>query len=233
MTFENAVPPDAIGPRSRIFKGVVKPAYRRIQVAASRSVDAALGLRTTSFLSAGSMPLEQQPDRPWGWLPLTRLFLRFPLRRSDLVVDVGSGRGRAALCAAVIFRCRGVVGVERDAGLHRIALENRRACRLPLRSRVDFVNADALSWPLPRETTAVFFFNSFRGSDFHRFVERLLGELEASKQTIRFFYANPVEAEFLATVPEFRFVGAIRSWRPESAWARTTSLYVYRVAASG
>jgi len=220
-----------IGPRSGVFRGVIRPMYAGARSVAFRTIDGLLGVRTTQATSGnGAKSLDERPPNvSWGWLSLVRLLRRHPLGPTDVFVDIGSGTGRVALAASWMFRCRRVIAVERDPRLHARAVENLRTCRATPRTPIELVHADALTWDLPADATTIFFFNSFRGKEFQELVERMLESLDRSPRSVQFLYANPVEAEFLARSPRFELIDVVRSWRPRADWTRTTSVSVYRV----
>jgi SAM-dependent methyltransferase len=221
---------EEIGPRSALFRELVKPLYRSAQLCASQAVDALLRVRTTpNARTQEGIPLDRQFDRPWDWLSVARLFRRHPLAPSDAFVDIGSGSGRTALAASRLFRCRRVIAVERDTRLHALAAQNVRNCRVPARTPVELVNADALTWELPNEANVLFFYNSFRGDPFRELVDRVLESLDRSPRRLRFVYANPLEAEFLTEISRFDLIDVVRSWRPRPDWTRTKSVHIYSV----
>jgi hypothetical protein len=149
---------------------------------------------------------------------------------SDVLVDLGSGSGRVVLLSATLFRCRKAIGVERDTRLHGLAKQNLRDWRPSLRTAVEFVNADALTWALPPDANVCFFYNAFRGEDFRAFIDHLLHSVDHSPRRVRFLYANPREAEFLTTISRFSLIDVVRAWRPRHDWARTVSVNVYEIA---
>ncbi len=220
---------DEIGPRAAVTRAIVKPAYAFANLKVSKAIDRALRAKTTpNIRKTAGIPVRPE-YKPWGWLQTTRLFRRHPLRQDDVLVDLGSGSGRFVLLNASVFRCRAAIGVERDAHLHALATRNLREWRPPLRTLVEFVNADALTWELPPAATVFFFYSSFRGEEFRVLVDRVLRSVERSPRCVRFLYANPTEAEFLTNVSEFSLIDVVRSWRPREDWARTVSVYVYEV----
>jgi len=76
----------------------------------------------------------------------------------DRFVDIGSGKGKACLCAATEFGFTEVLGVEFAPHLIEIARANSRKLGL---SQVSFVEADAAQFRLPEGRTLVFLFNPF------------------------------------------------------------------------
>jgi SAM-dependent methyltransferase len=219
-----------IGPRSPVFREIVRPVYRGARFVASRAIDRLCGVRTVERTPHESMLLpERGLNETWGWVSLIRLFHRHPLGPTDAFVDVGSGAGRVALAASWLFRCRRVIAIERDPRLHDAAVRNLQTCRPSLRTPVELMNGDALTWALPPEVSVIFLYNPFSGQQFRELVGRVLESLDRSPRRLRLLYANPVEAEFLAGIARFELIDVLRAWRPRSDWARTTSVNVYGV----
>ncbi len=219
-----------VGPRAGVFRAIVKPVYSWVNLTASAGIDRALRVRTTPRARNKEGIPVARAHRPWGWFQAVRLFRRYPLMQNDVLVDIGSGSGRVVLLAASLFHCRKAIGVERTQHLLTIAKRNLSDWRLPLRTKVEFVNADVLTWDLPADTTVVFCYNSMRGNDFRVLVDHLLRSVDRSPRRIRFLYANPSEAEYLTSIPRFSLIHVVRSWRPRPDWARTVSVHVYEVA---
>ncbi|MGQ7792986.1 class I SAM-dependent methyltransferase [Faunimonas sp. B44] len=94
--------------------------------------------------------------------------------RSVTLVDMGSGRGRVVLAAAMrpFARC---VGVEHSAALHADALANRAAFPADLQRcrRIQFVNGDAADVEIPAGRTVFFFFNPFDDELLGRVLSRI------------------------------------------------------------
>lgn len=217
-----------LGPRSAVFRNVIKPIYRSMQLPLARGIDRLLNIRTTPKTDA-ALPLERIPSRPLGWLHAIRLLRRYPLHADDTVIDIGCGTGRILVIASRFFNCQRVLGIEIDEHLYKTALENVRSCRLRPRSQVEVVNADASNCEVADDITVVFFNCPFGGEPFRRFIDRLIESVDQSPRVVRFMYGNPKEHEHLVRTGRFELIDVVRSWRPRPDWARATSINVYRV----
>jgi SAM-dependent methyltransferase len=101
----------------------------------------------------------------WGYAPSsleagTKLFEGAALGPSDVLFDVGAGRGKVALLALALTGCKKVVAVERSEAM---ADHLRKAAdRLGLSERLEVVLGDATEQDYSR-STAFYFFNPFVG----------------------------------------------------------------------
>jgi hypothetical protein len=204
--------------------------YGRLQTSGSVMIDAALGVRTTQRERKPESPPVMLYHRPFGWTQVARLFHRYPLQPDDVLIDIGSGAGRIVLFAATRFRCKKVIGVERDERLDSIARRNMRDIRLRTRTPIELVRADALEHHMPDDVTVVYFYNAFDGEAFNELVDKVAASIERRPRRLTFLYANPVAAPVLAADPRYVLVDRIRSWRPDPEWARSCSVNVYEVS---
>ena len=205
---------------------LVRRAYRRVRMTSSLLLDELLGVETTPVDDVLS------PHRPAGWLTLWRVFRRLH-RTADggVVLDVGSGAGRAVLMASM-FPFRRVIGLELLELMHRLAGDNLGRFRLHRRAEVQLVLGDASRYEMPDDVTAVFLYNSFGGTTFARWTERLFDSLDRSPRRLTIAYLNPVEHEYLLRTGRCRLVGRFRGLRPSARWARTLATHFYEVRPS-
>lgn len=201
-----------------------------MQDLASVGLDRVLGIRTTPRSNDPDSPPSGLGWRPFGWFRTVRVFSRYPLRRDDVLVDVGSGAGRVVLLAAIRFRCRRIVGLERDPHLDRLARRNLDNVRPQLRSPVEFVQDDAASWHVPDDASVVFFNNVFMGDTFRALTLNILASVDRAPRRVTFLYGNPKAADLLLDYPRFVLIDEVRSWRPDPEWADSCSLNVYEIA---
>lgn len=205
--------------------------YRKVRAAGSRAVDWALGVRTTMNEPAG--PLQAyDPDefaaKPCGWLSLYRTFRWLKVCRDDVLIDIGSGAGRAVLLAS-LFPFGRVIGLERMESLHRLARENLARCRAPRRAPVEFILGDALDYQLPDAVTVVFLYNPFGGRTFQRVMEGVFASVDRKRRRLRVVYVNPQEQDYLASTRRCRLVKRFRGLRPNQEWARMLATHIYEV----
>jgi hypothetical protein len=210
---------------------VVRWAYRRMRFAAWHLCDRAFGVRTAFVEPTGAL----EPDapganftKPCPWLTTYRALRSLAVGSDEVLIDIGSGTGRAVVIASM-FPFRRVIGVERDAALHRRALKNLAGVRLPRRAPVELVCADALECQLPDDLTVVFLYNPFAGETFRRVVEGMFASCDRVPRRLRLVYINPIEHEYLLSTGRCRLVRTVGSMRPTRQWARMLAAYIYEV----
>ncbi len=216
------------------FWPAVRLVYRSGRVSLQLLVDRALDVRTTLLRNELSMGHDRPPDfdhGPVGWIRLLRIFRHLAPNRADVLYDVGSGNGRAVVVAGQ-FPFGKIVGVEISPDMHAQAKANLASCRLRPKAAVELLHGDALAQPIPDDTSVVYFYNSFTGPVFDRFVDHLLDDLDQNPRPLRFVYTNPIEHPKLEADERFRLVHRIRGWRPTANWSRMLSTHFYEILPS-
>ena len=205
--------------------------YRRARRAVGGQIDWALGVRTAWLEPTGAAAGDAAiATKPCAWLTLYRVFHWLAVSGADVLIDLGSGPGRAVLIGS-LFPFRRAIGVERDPILHRQALANLATFRLRRRADVEFICADVLDYPLPDDVTVVFLYNPFNGATFEGAIGGVLRSLDRAPRRLRIVYVNPVEHEFLMATGRCRLVAKLMNHlRPGRQWARMLAAYVYEVA---
>jgi predicted RNA methylase len=159
---------------------------------------------------------------------LRRILPRREVTEEDVFVDLGSGKGRVVLQAALHYPFRRVHGVELSGHLHEIAQRNLALTRHLLSGRdVQLVRADATEFPVPDDVTVVFLYNPFTGEAFATVVRRLLESLDRNPRTLRIVYGNPVEEARLLDTGRVRLVRTLRGLRPGREWSASNSFRLY------
>ena len=157
---------------------------------------------------------------PWipgvcDYEPASRRAVRKGLRRcrigrGDVLVDVGSGKGRVVLEAAR-HPCDRVVGIELLDNLHRRAIANARRFRGRMRCReIELVRGDAVAAGIPDDATVLFLFNPFVGDVAESFFARVAESLERNPRRLRLLYLHGEPAETAALE---RILAPVRSER--------------------
>lgn len=193
---------------------------------ASFGIDKVLGIRTTEPAQKLHTDPELFLHRPCGWSILYRAFRRLRPGPEDVLVDIGSGSGRAVFVAS-LFPFRRVIGVEKQVTLHRQAAANLAAARITPRAKVEFVHGDALRFSLPSDTTVVFLYNPFEGQVFERLIDRIIGFVDRTPRRLRLVYVNPKEHRLLLATGRCVLTDRLRWPRPTRQWAATLTTHVY------
>ncbi len=217
---------------------VLRTPYRRARQAASNALfDRRYGVRTDGEITAEDLGL---PDARYeGYMPaglrsLRRVLPPRDVDDDDVFLDLGSGKGRVVLQAAMRYPFRRVHGVELDPRLHAVAEENLTALRGRLRCPdVRLVRSDVLDYDIPPEVTVVFLYNPFKGAVFQAVLDRLLASVDHRPRRLRIVYGNPSEEAALLRTGRVRLMRVARGWRPGRDWSRSNSYRLYEVLPAG
>ena len=98
------------------------------------------------------------PYEPTPYAVLERLANSGLITKKDVVLDYGSGKGRAEFFLSWQIRCK-TIGIEYDERLYERAVSNMGTA--PSAGRVQFVLENAEKYAVPPEINRCFFFNPF------------------------------------------------------------------------
>jgi SAM-dependent methyltransferase len=151
--------------------------------------------------------------------------------RRFIFVDLGSGKGRVLLRAA-LRPFKRVEGVELSPKLHEATLENLEKAKASgsLCSPVIARNEDAVEYKLPEAPLVLFFFNAFERVVLNKFLDRLEDSLREQPRDCYFIYVNPRNGDCIEQRP---FMQAMPMSRPTRMLIRLLSpwpLALYRSA---
>lgn len=151
------------------------------------------------------------PYAPSNWRVLARVLPRNSISSEDVFVDLGCGKGRVVLQAAMRYPFARVIGVELAPPLAEVARQNveRNRARLTCRD-VEIVNADATEYQIPDDVTVAFLYSPFLGPIFAQVAANLTASLDRRPRPLRVLYKNPVEHEALMRTGRFRVAGEFR-----------------------
>ena len=131
---------------------------------------------------------------PSFWRTLPRVLPKSEVGPDDVLIDLGSGMGRAVVLAAKRYPFRRIIGVEIATELHEIAKRNVERNRRRLRCRqIELVNADVLDYAIPDDVTVVYLYNPFTGPVFDHVVTELERSVDRDPREVRIIYLNPIE----------------------------------------
>jgi SAM-dependent methyltransferase len=150
--------------------------------------------------------------------------------RSDVFLDLGSGKGRAVIQAGFYYPFKRVAGVEMSLSLHETAVCNVDLMRHRLRcADVRPHCMDVLDLAIPDGTSVVLLHNPFTGNVFGAVITRLLESASRHPRPMRIIYSNPIEESALLATGRVEQVRALRDWRPGRDWSRSNSSRLYAV----
>jgi hypothetical protein len=197
--------------------------------------DRLLGVSTREAIrpadSSSAMGYDNMPYTVSAWLPVRRALKRLSPGPDDVLVDLGSGKGKVLLIAGRLPYGR-VIGVEIDEGLGRCAKTNIRHARSRLRAKeVNSVVVSALDWPVPDELSVVFMYNPFAGETFRKAVRRVIDSYDRTPRKLHIVYGFPLEHNWLVSTGRVAVEKvAPANWptRPDW-WRRGDIIITYRV----
>ena len=158
-------------------------------------------------------------DERVGYWPTPRFVVplvlrRLRVRRDDVFLDFGSGKGRVARQAAR-FPFKRVIGVELAEDFNRIARHNIEVSRDRLKCNdVQLVTADVVTYEIPDDVTIAYFFHPFEGEIFARVVENLVASLDRNPRDLRIVYVLPMMADLILETGRFEVERRMRAPHP-------------------
>lgn len=131
---------------------------------------------------------EHHPYEPTDYCVLERLANSGLIRKKNMLIDYGSGKGRVSIFLAYQIGCRSI-GVEYDERLFQKAMINAES--RAARQRVSFVLGDAATYALPDEADCCFFFNPFALHTLKRVLGNIFDSLQRAPRPLRLFFYYP------------------------------------------
>jgi SAM-dependent methyltransferase len=167
-------------------------------------IDSLLGVDTGGFLEARTLRLAS-PDAhgfaPSPWFTLCRILPRSEVADEDVFLDIGAGKGRMVLSAALWYPFRRVIGIELSPDLAGSARRNLDRVAPRLRRRdVEIVEGDASVIPIADDVTIIYAYDPFEGQLFTQLIVQMLASLDRRPRRLRLIYRTPLrETELLGT----------------------------------
>ena len=148
-------------------------------------------------------PYEPTPD-----CVLERLANSGLIRKSDVVLDYGCGKGRVDFFLSYRTQAH-TIGIEYDEHIYQSAIDNQKD--ITSKARVEFVLARAEAYEVPPEINRCYFFNPFSVEILRKVMARIL---ESYYETPRemfllFYYPSAEYVSYLMTVDELEFYDEI------------------------
>ena len=148
------------------------------------------------------------PYEPTPYAVLERLANSGFIRKKDVVLDYGCGKGRVDFYLAYQTRAH-CVGVEYDERIIAVARENRNTAVSS--GKVEILLGNAETFPVPQNVNRIFFFNPFSVEILQKAMARILESYyENPREMLLFFYfPSPEYISYLMTVDELSFYDEI------------------------
>jgi SAM-dependent methyltransferase len=216
----------------RLLPDRLKRGYHAVLRASSSLVDRALRVDTARKVNLADYGLDH-PERvsyeAGSWLDLLRVLRIGAIRRDDVFLDLGCGKGRALLMAS-LYPFRRVSGVELAPELARVARRNIETFRPRKRcASIEVEVADAVAYPIPDDVSVVYLFNPFRGQTFATVVANLIASIDRNPRTVRVVYRNAMYEDALLSTGRARLVRMSPGLRPSREWREAAAVRLYAV----
>ncbi len=163
---------------------------------------------------------------PSSWRILRRILDPEDVDASDVFLDLGCGKGRVVLQAAMEYGFGRVLGVELAPELCAIAQANLGKTKAKLRCLdVQLFCADARYFSVPDDVSVVFMYNPFGGQVMRGALDQVAASLERRPRRLRLIYFHPKHKGELRATQRFEIVRRRRVVAPMQL--RSTSLHLY------
>lgn len=144
------------------------------------------------------------PYEPTPYSVLERLAQSGRIRKKQVLLDYGCGKGRVDFFLAYQAGCRSI-GIEYDDRIYEKAVENQKAAVSSGRVRMEQANAEM--FPVPPEVDRIYFFNPFFVEILQKVMNRILDFYYEQMRPIQLFFYYPSDEylSYLMTVDELMF----------------------------
>ena len=148
------------------------------------------------------------PYEPTPYSVLERLANSGLIRKKDVVLDYGCGKGRVDFFLSYQTRAKSI-GIEYDERIYQGAVENKQSAVSGMRT--EFALARAEEYEVPAEVNRFYFFNPFSVELLRKVMARIVESYYENPREIFLFFYYPSEdyISYLMTVDELEFYDEI------------------------
>lgn len=148
------------------------------------------------------------PYEPTPYAVLERLANSGFIRKRDMVLDYGCGKGRVDFFLAYQTGAH-CIGVEYDERIIAVARENSEIAVSA--SKVEILLGNAETFPVPEKVNRIFFFNPFSVEILQTAMARILESYYETPRELKlfFYFPSPEYISYLMTVDELSFYDEI------------------------
>ena len=148
------------------------------------------------------------PYEPTPYSVLERLANSGEIRKNNVLLDYGCGKGRVDFFLSYQTRCRSI-GIEYDERIYKAAVANQETSVFG--KRVQFELANAEQYQVPTEVDRCFFFNPFSVEILRKAMARVIESYYENPREILLFFYYPSDeyVSYLMTVDEIAFYDEI------------------------
>ncbi len=148
------------------------------------------------------------PYEPTPYCVLERLANSGFIRKKDVVVDYGCGKGRVDFFLAYQVKAN-TIGIEYDERIYQNAIDNQR--QAVSKMRTEFVLAKAEEYEVPSTVNGCYFFNPFSVEILRKVIARIMDSYYENPREICLYFYYPSEEyiSYLMTVDGLEFYDEI------------------------
>lgn len=148
------------------------------------------------------------PYEPTPYTVLERLANSGLIRKKDVVLDYGCGKGRVDFFLSYQTRAK-TIGIEYDERIYQGAVENRKTAVSG--GRVEILLQKAEEYEVPQEVNRCYFFNPFSGELLQKVMARILESYYSNPREMYLFFYYPSQEymSYLMTVNELEYYDTI------------------------
>lgn len=130
------------------------------------------------------------PYEPTPYMVLERLANSGQIRKSNILVDYGTGKGRVCFYLSYQTRCK-TIGIEYDERIYMGTLENKKTAVSG--NRTTFALCSAENYEVPTTVDRCYFFNPFSVEIFQSVLARILESYYKNPRELLLFFYYPSE----------------------------------------
>lgn len=190
-------------------KGILKKLKNSAVNTANSVIDGFLHVNTTKamFLSEHDNKVNYMYE-PFPYLKMWRLFKNFSFSESDGFVDIGCGKGRV-LVGAALSGCVNIYGIDISEELLEYAEKNLAECKKKNADlKYKLLCMDAKDFTFTPDINKVFFYNPFSYRIFLKVMKALKKSVEDNPRDVTIFLAGPEHvSRYLVDDKDFFFTG--------------------------
>lgn len=148
------------------------------------------------------------PYEPTPYSVLERLANSGYIRKNNVLLDYGCGKGRVDYFLSYQTRCKSI-GIEYDERIYQLAQNNQ--VHAVSSGRVKIVKTNAEIYPVSKEADRCYFFNPFSVEILRKVIARIKESYYETQREILLFFYYPSDEyiSYLMTVEEIEFIDEI------------------------
>ena len=146
------------------------------------------------------------PYEPTPYCVLERLTNSGLIRKGDVVLDYGCGKGRVSFFLSYQAKAK-TIGIEYDERICNLAVENSKTAR----AKADFICKRAEEFEIPEDVNRCYFFNPFSVEILRSVMAKIIDSYynNSRSMTLFFYYPDEEYVAYLMTKDELMFVDEI------------------------